>query len=144
MGKHAIIVIKNNKGEYLQYFDERWNSFLFPNCKLINDNHKQLILECLINKFNLHLSDISIDFVTDKIHEKFSESDKIKKVYHHYFYDVQYSKIQHQIENKTFKHNNINFAWFSLNELENNKRIQEVNSDIVGFIKEIEDKKDLR
>ena len=28
MGKHAIIVIKNNNNEYLQYFDQRWNSFL--------------------------------------------------------------------------------------------------------------------
>lgn len=31
---HAIIIIKNEKGEYLQYYDERWNSYLFLNCKL--------------------------------------------------------------------------------------------------------------
>lgn len=33
MGKHAIMVIKNNKNEYLQYFDNKWNSYLFLNCK---------------------------------------------------------------------------------------------------------------
>lgn len=33
MGKHAIIVIKNNRHEYLRYFDNKWNSYLFLNCK---------------------------------------------------------------------------------------------------------------
>jgi len=137
MGKHAIIMIKNNKGEYLQYFDERWTSFLFPNCKLINDNHEDLILECLKSKFNLNFNDIFIDYVMDKIHEKFSESDKIIKEYHHYFYQIQYSELPNQYKNKAFVNNNIKFAWLSLNELESNERIQEVNSDIVSFIKEI-------
>ena len=27
------MVIKNNKNEYLQYFDNKWNSYLFLNCK---------------------------------------------------------------------------------------------------------------
>lgn len=143
MGKHAIITIKNKKGEYLQYFDERWKSFLFPNCKLINDNHKELILECLKDKFNLNFTDIKINYLTDKIHEKFSESDKIIKEYHHYFYQIQYLELPNQLKNKTFINNNIRFAWLSLNELESDERIQEVNLDIVGFIKEMEDKKDL-
>ena len=34
--KHAIIIIKNEKNKYLQYYDNRWESYLFPNCK-IND-----------------------------------------------------------------------------------------------------------
>ena len=31
--KHAIIIIKNAKGEYLQYYEDSWNSYLFLNCK---------------------------------------------------------------------------------------------------------------
>ena len=33
MSIHAIIIIKN-KDKYLQYYDERWDSYLFPNMKL--------------------------------------------------------------------------------------------------------------
>ena len=33
MGKHAII-IKNKENKYLQYYDERWQSYLFLNCKI--------------------------------------------------------------------------------------------------------------
>ena len=36
MGIHSIIVIKNEKNEYLQYYDEKWKSYLFLNCKLPN------------------------------------------------------------------------------------------------------------
>lgn len=34
MSTHAIIIIKNENDEYLQCYDERWNSYLFLNCKL--------------------------------------------------------------------------------------------------------------
>ena len=40
------------------------------------------------------------------------------------------------IQDDTFTINNINFKWFSLKELESDERIQEVNGDIVKFIKE--------
>lgn len=40
MGIHSIIVIKNAQGKYLQYFDKRWNCYLFPNCKLPNNAFK--------------------------------------------------------------------------------------------------------
>ena len=44
MGKHAIIVIKNKENEYLQYFDDKWNSYLFLNCKMQNkDDVKSII-----------------------------------------------------------------------------------------------------
>ena len=32
--KFAIIIIKNKNNEYLQYYDERWNSYLFLNCRI--------------------------------------------------------------------------------------------------------------
>ena len=41
MGKHAIIIIKNNNNEYLQYYDNIWKSFLFLNCKLFDDKENE-------------------------------------------------------------------------------------------------------
>ena len=41
--KHTILIIKNND-KYLQYFDERWNSYLFLNTKVQGSvNEKELI-----------------------------------------------------------------------------------------------------
>lgn len=35
--KHAIIIIKNDEGDFLQYFDDIWNSYLFLNCKISDE-----------------------------------------------------------------------------------------------------------
>lgn len=37
MGKHAIIVIKNEKNKYLQYFDKKWNS-IYKRIGIIKEN----------------------------------------------------------------------------------------------------------
>ncbi len=136
---HAIIIIKNDKGEFLQYFDNRWNSFLFPNCKLIHNNHSQIILDSLIQKFNLTFNNVNIKYVMDKIHEKHSESSGTIKQYHHYFYILDTPTIPNNIAHNNFVINNTQFAWYSLDRLQSDKRIQEVNSDIVDFIKQIDE-----
>ena len=43
MHKHSIIIIKNEKNEYLQYFDKKWNSYLFLNSKMNNKNDVESI-----------------------------------------------------------------------------------------------------
>lgn len=135
---HSILIIKNHKDEYLQYFDNRWDSFLFPNCKLTSEFHKDLIEQYLSEKLNLAISNFNINYIMDKVHTKFSESAKVNKEYHHYFYNIQMVDMPEIMQNPTFKINDITFKWFSLNELENDERIQKINSDIVSFVKDIE------
>lgn len=125
--KHAIIIIKNDKKQYLQYFDERWNSYLFLNCKIKDKLDIKAIENEVMQKLNTNIIDIEYKF--DKVHTKFSESDKIQKEYHHYFYKVK-------LENYNEINKNTNFKWYSYDELMKDERIQKVNSDIVGFIKE--------
>ena len=134
--KHAIIIIQNTSHEYLQYFDERWNSFLFPNCKLTDDGYEKLIIETVKNMLGQEVI-VSVNYIMDKVHTKFSESAKMEKEYHHYFYKANVTNMPTSSVNKIFEINDIKFSWLSLKELENNKRIQEVNSDIVSFVKEV-------
>ena len=55
--------------------------------------------------------------------------------YEHYFYlvDIDTKTLEAK---KEFELNDNKFKWFRMEELENDSRIQEVNSDIVKFIKE--------
>lgn len=135
--KHSILILKNEKGKYLQYFEERWNSYLFPNCKLVNDDHKQIIINTLKDKFKLNLNGVKIEYIMDKIHTKFSESAKIEKVYHHFFYLIDCGSMPDYMKEKSFVNNDIKFTWFNIDEMEKDKRIMETNSDVVGFVKEI-------
>lgn len=136
--KHNILIIKNLKGEYLQYYDERWNSYLFLNNKTQATPNNQNEKDFLENKLFIDRETISINLKKDVIHTKYSESAKKDKLYHHFFYEVILSKELPLIAEKTFTINDIKYRWFSLEELESDARIQEVNSDIVGMVKELE------
>jgi len=134
--KHAILVIQNDKKEYLQYYDERWSSYLFLNCKIENPLDMQPIKEELNNK--LGIQEATIWYAMDKVHTKFSESDKIYKEYHHYFFLVTLKNANAIMQNKEFAIQNTKFKWYAYEELLTDERIQKVNSDIVGFVKEVE------
>lgn len=126
--KHAIIIIKNNEGKFLQYFDDIWNSYLFLNCKISDEKNKQYIESAISEKFGIKIKNINL--IMDKVHSKFSEKDKIVKEYHHYFYNA--------ILDENNFNENIKIKYFSYEELLEDKRIQEVNSDIVKFVGEID------
>lgn len=130
--RHAIIVIKDMNNNYLQYYDDRWNSFLFLNCK-VNDCRDILKVKNEVYE-KIGVDDCLVDYKFDKVHTKFSVSNGIDKTYHHYFYEV---KINDFDKGNEFEIGDIKFKWFSYDDLLNDKRIQEVNSDIVDFIKNI-------
>ena len=135
--KHTIIIIKNNEDKYLQYYDNRWNSFLFLNCKVDDNFQSQVIIDYLKNSLKISENNFECNYVMDKVHKKYSESAKKEKQYHHYFYNVNIKNMPNIMKEEHFTIDNIEYSWYSLEELESNKRIQEVNSDIVNFIKEI-------
>lgn len=133
MGIHAIMVIKNEKDEYLQYFDEKWNSYLFLNCKLPNGDDSIIVKDKISEKLNIDKELIGVSLVGKKQHKKFSESAKKEKEYIHYFYNIN---LDTKLNDNEFEINGINYKWFSISDLMNDERIQKVNSDIIQFVKE--------
>lgn len=133
MGIHAIIVIKNEKEEYLQYYDETWKSYLFLNCKLPNGEDGIAVIDNISKMLDIDKAFINISSIGKKQHKKFSESAKKEKEYIHYFYDM---KLDVKLPDNEFELNNVMYKWFSYSDLMKNERIQKVNSDIVQFIKE--------
>ena len=119
--KHYIIVIMN-EDKLLQYYDNRWKSYLFLNTK---EDLSKYVSTKLNDKIN------NIELLDDIVHQKYSIPHHVNKLYHHIIYKVTLEK---NLPLETFKINGIEYKWFSIEELKNNKRIQEVNSDIVNFV----------
>lgn len=138
---HAIIIIKNERNEYLQYYDERWNSYLFLNCKLFDGYKEQDIINVVWDKLNIPSDNLVCNYLGDRIHKKFSESAKLEKEYHHYFYRIDIKNMPDAMKGDSFVIDCLTYSWYSLDALENDDRIMQVNSDIVGFVKTL-DKRD--
>ena len=131
--KHAIIIIKNNNNEYLQCYESRWKSYLFLNCKVKEEKDLEPVKTCIKEKLGVEPQNIT--YLFNKIHSKYSVKHQKMREYEHYFYlvDIDTKALEAK---KEFELNDNKFKWFRMEELENDSRIQEVNSDIVKFIKE--------
>ena len=106
---HSILIIKKNN-KFLNYYDERWKIYLFPNMKGNN-------IEEIKNKYNTD----NVKLLFDKVHDKYSVSHKEIRTYHHYFYEVDAD---------------INGEYFTLEELINDSDIKKYNEDIIKYIDE--------
>ena len=137
MSKHAIVIIKNNNNEYLQYYDNRWNSYLFMNCKLNDDFTNKTIIEFISEKLQIEKNNILCEYIGEKTHKKFSESAQKIKEYEHFFYKITISSFTDNMLDKTFYLDDIKYTWYSYEELLSDERIMKVNSDIVGYVKEL-------
>ena len=112
---HSIMIIKK-ENKYLNYYDDRWKMYLFPNMKGNN-----------IEKIKAKYKTDNVKFLFEKVHEKFSVSNNKIKLYHHYFYEVDDADIEGE--------------YFTLEELLKDPKVKENNEDIISFIKEYYEKK---
>lgn len=116
---HNILIIKNNNN-YLQYFNEDWNCYLFPNIKPTKIPYQQEVKNYIMDKYEIR--QFTIQFIGSLMHTKYCIPEQTNKDYLHYFY---------LIETDSNLNTHKNERWFSKEELFNNKRIMEVNKDIV-------------
>ena len=100
--KHTILIIKNND-KYLQYFDERWNSYLFLNTKVQGSVNEKELIKFIEERFNI--KDVTVEYKFDKVHSKYSPTANKEKTYHHYFYLVKAN-----IPEEDFTIDNINYV----------------------------------
>lgn len=110
---HSIIIIKKDN-KFLNYYDERWKMYLFPNIK-------GNVIENIKKKYNTN----NIKLLFDKVHDKYSASHNEIRTYHHYFYEVD-AKIDGE--------------YFSLEDLLNDEKIKKYNEDIINYIKDYYEK----
>lgn len=110
---HSIIIIKN-EDKYLNYFDDRWGMYLFPNIKG-ND------IEIIKDKYGTD----NVKLLFDKVHDKYSLPHDDVKTYHHYFYEVD---------------TKLDGEYFTLGELLENPKIKKYNEDIIKYIEEFYNK----
>ena len=130
--KHAIIIAKNMRGEYLQYYENSWNGYLFLNCKCENNKDIAKISGTVLEK--LGIKPLKIDYLFTKIHSKYSVKHEKMREYEHYFYLVDIGT--EFIDKKEFIINNTKFKWLSMEELENDSEIMQINGDIISLVKE--------
>jgi hypothetical protein len=139
---HSIVLVKDtfqsNANRFLVYYDARWNCKLFLNYATITSDiseDKGNIAKHLQMELKLPEGSLEGAFAFEKVHEKYSVSAKENRCYRHRFYQFCIKEFAENITKDSFEIDGKKFYWMSIAEMENDKRIMEANSDIVGMVK---------
>ena len=139
---HSIVLLKDtfntNSNRYLVYYDSRWNCKLFLNYATITSDMEQdekNISKHLQMELKVEEDKIIGGYEFEKVHEKFSVSANENKCYRHRFYKYFVTTFPDKLKKDSFEIDGKKFYWMSIAEMENDKRIMEVNSDIVNMVK---------
>lgn len=136
---HSIVAIKDSfekfPNRFLVYYDTRWECFLFLNFKT-NVNNESFIINGLSHQLKTDRSNIRLDYISQMVHEKYSESHQESRVYCHRLYTAELTVFSPEIKFSEFTLDGIQYRWMSIAEMESDNRTMTVNSDIINFVKE--------
>lgn len=127
----SLLAIKNTSGQYLQKYDVRWKSWLFPYVRSTEDNKDN------VDHYISQLLGVEVEtkYVTYAKHCKYSVSDEVYKIYNHKLYKLLLQSIPKNMVNETFEIDGDKYRWMSVQAMENDERIMEINDDVVAFVK---------
>ena len=115
----------------MQKYDDRWESWLFPYIRSTEDN-KDNVDRCVSRLLGV---EVETKYVTCAKHCKYSVSDEVYKIYNHKLYKCLLESIPKNMVNETFEIDGNKYRWMSVQEMESDERIMEINDDVVAFVK---------
>ncbi len=136
----SIIAIKDTfntfPNRYLLYYDKAWECWFFFSIKTSEYDNENFIREKLSNMIKVDSQKIILKYISARIQPKYSERDKIQKVYQHSLYLGEIVDFSDLLKNDTFDIDGVSFKWWTLEELESDDNILQKNSDVISYIKE--------
>ena len=127
----SLLAIVDSDGRYLQMFDERWQSWLFPYVRSTNNNKADMD-----NYASKLLGEAKVtEYVACTRHCKYSVSDAVYKIYNHKLYKLLLDSIPEKMMGQIFELDGKKYTWMSIQEMEKDERIMEVNEEVIAFVK---------
>lgn len=136
----SIVAIMDTFSEYpnrfLLYYDTRWDCDFFFSYKTQEHNNSQNIISRLSRELHIDPSYITVDFKTSRIQSKFSESDKVDKIYEHKLYCAHIESFEDRLKQDCFDVDGKHYRWMTIEDMEHDANIQKKNLDVVALVKE--------
>lgn len=124
---------QNHNDRFLLLYDKRWKCYLLPYFSTSDNEqeNQQKAIDFIRTNFSIAADEISIKTLGEKTHTKYSVSNERTKTYKHTFYEIKIHSSNAKLIKKSFKIYDKRFKWFSIAEMQNNKRIMSTNSDVI-------------
>lgn len=137
---HSIVLLRDTfqkfPNRYLVYQDEAWDCLFFPNYK-DNPNNEDFIKGHLSSELKIEKENISLKYLTQRIHQKYSVTHQEYRVYSHKFYLTSISSYPEKMRADSFEQDGRQYYWKTIDELRRDPDVQKKNSDILRFVTEL-------
>lgn len=138
---HSLIAIKDtfnaHPNRFLLYYDKRWKCQLLLNYKTIDDEseNEKNIINRLSQELKIAPEKIGLIKKRQEIYSKKSASHENQlRIYDHILYVANLSLFPEMIKEKNFDIQEKAFTWMTLQEMKQDKDIQEKNSDVLDML----------
>lgn len=133
--QYSLVAIKNTFDEFpnkfLLYYDDDWKVDFFPAIRTVS-NDEENIKDKLSKSLKIKRDKIFITFLVEKPNQKkYSEKDKLEKVYDHRYYQATIQEFYPELKRDSIVIDGIRYKWMTFIEMKNDKNIMKKNEDII-------------
>ena len=136
----SIVAIKDTyhpyPNQFLLYRDHKWNCNFFLNYRTqpTEEQNISFIKTKLSQELHLPIANISLHKVGQVLQEKYAVKENRQKVYDHAYYEAKLTAFPEELQHHSFVIDGKEFVWMTLDEMKNDKEIQEKNLDVVNQV----------
>lgn len=138
--RFSIVAIKDSFCEFpnrfLLYYDDVWNCWFFLNFHTSEYQNEQNISQRISNQLKIDTGNIMIKYIADRMQPKYSERDKINKIYQHSLYQAIITEFPPFMKADEFTIEGIKYKWWTISDMEKDPEIWQKNNDVISFVKE--------
>lgn len=138
--RHSIVALKDTflsfPNRFLLHYDKKWDCWFFFSFPTSEADNETYIKQSLSNILKIPTADINLQYITDRLQPKFSVKDNVHKVYQHSLYDCRLVDFADPLKSDSFEIDGISYKWMTIEEMENDPRIFDINNDVIQFVKE--------
>lgn len=136
----SLVAIKDTFNDYpnrfLLKYDKDWDCDLFFSFHTLNDEQRDIgnIKERLSNLLKVDPAEISVEYVDETLQTKFSQKDKVTKLYNHRLYHAEIKDFPKDEQKQTFEIDGIRYKWETIDTMREDVNIRQKNMDVVDFV----------
>lgn len=138
--KFSIVAIKDSyhdfANKFLLYYDNVWQCWFFFSFHTSEHQNEENIVQRISNKLKIDCKYIKVCYISDRYQPKFSKKDMKNKLYQHSLYQGIISQFPDIMKQDEFEIEGTKYKWWTIDEMESDKDIMDMNSDVVSFVKE--------
>ena len=138
--RFSIVVIKDTYNtyadRYLLRYVPSWDCDLFFSFRTQDVENERFIKTQLSNALHVERDSITLEYKSEELQTKYSQSGKEVKTYNHKFYLAAIADFPDILRADEFTIEDMKYKWLSIPKMLEDSRIREVNADMVQYVRD--------